>query len=290
VEPMFEGATYYRVLLLRAIRDGRVTDWEGLKRFRRDHELRFIKWGSSSVGEPPAVISLLQSLQQAGLAVVAGVNLDRDIWVRYDSRTPAPDGVVVYDPGYDDSPSPPPALAISITISPRWRRIQDTLGISLRSLAELRRSRAMVVTPEGLLESRQEQQYTDVFVVMPFRAELRPVYDDHIVPVCDQLSLSVSRADDFFAAHAVMADVWGAIKDAKLVIADCTDRNPNVFYEIGLAHVLGKQVVLVTQKTEDIPFDLRHLRYITYEYTPRGMRNFEKTLKATLEGTIDVGG
>jgi hypothetical protein len=84
--------------------------------------------------------------------------------------------------------------------------------------------------------------------------------------------------------------MYGAIKDAKLVIADCTDRNPNVFYEIGLAHVLGKQVVLVTQKTEDIPFDLRHLRYITYEYTPRGMRNFEKTLKATLEGTIDVGG
>jgi hypothetical protein len=56
-------------------------------------------------------------------------------------------------------------------------------------------------------------------------------------------SLSVGRADDIFTVNSVLADVWTAIKGAKAIVADCTSRNPNVFYEIGLAHVLDKKVV-----------------------------------------------
>lgn len=44
-----------------------------------------------------------------------------------------------------------------------------------------------------------------------------------------------------------------------------TDRNPNVFYEVGYAHALGKIVLLLTQKTDDIPFDLKHRQHIVYE-------------------------
>ena len=80
-----------------------------------------------------------------------------------------------------------------------------------------------------------------------------------------------------------MADIWSAIKAAKIIIADCTGRNPNVFYEIGLAHAIGKKVVLITQSMDDIPFDLRQLRTIVYEYSPRGMKSFEDTLKRTIE-------
>jgi hypothetical protein len=47
---------------------------------------------------------------------------------------------------------------------------------------------------------------------------------------------------------------------SRVVICDCTGRNPNVFYEIGIAHTLGREVILITQNPEDIPFDLRHLR------------------------------
>lgn len=284
----FAPASYYTVLLLMAVRDGRVNDWESLKRFQRSNGLRFIDWGSRMVGEAPAVVPLLIELQGAGLVIVLGVDLDRDIWVRTDNVRPSPDGKIVYDPHDLDphheleSPSALQTNALSITISPQWRDIQNTLGISLSSLAELQSPRAMIVVPEGFPEPRQKQEYTDVFVVMPFCADLRRVYDDHIAPVCKRLSLSVSRADDFFTAHAVMADVWGAIKDAKVIVADCTDRNPNVFYEIGIAHVLGKQVVLLSQKSVDIPFDVRHIRYISYEYTPPGMKKFEKTLRATL--------
>jgi hypothetical protein len=97
------------------------------------------------------------------------------------------------------------------------------------------------------------------------------------------MGLSIKRGDDFFGAEAVMGDIWSAILHAKVVVAECTGRNPNVFYEIGLAHAVGTPVILVTQKAQDVPSDLRAIRYIKYQYTPRGMQAFEKALAATIE-------
>ena len=67
---------------------------------------------------------------------------------------------------------------------------------------------------------------------------------------------------------------------SRAVIADCTTRNPNVFYEIGMAQTVGKPVLLITQDESDVPFDLRHLRYIKYAYTPPGMAAFEANFEA----------
>jgi len=99
--------------------------------------------------------------------------------------------------------------------------------------------------------------------------------------------MSIARADDFFSTHQVIDEIWSAIVKAKILIGDCTGRNPNVFYEIGLAHTLGKPVVLITQDPEDVPFDLRNYRYIHYEFTPRGMKRFEDTLTETLKSTLE---
>jgi hypothetical protein len=96
------------------------------------------------------------------------------------------------------------------------------------------------------------------------------------------MKLSLARADDFYTNHAIMQDVWSAIYYARIIIADCTGKNPNVFYEIGIAHTLGRQTVLISQEIGDIPFDVRHIRSIVYEYTPRGMKEFEKKLEDTL--------
>ncbi|MDQ3816463.1 MAG: hypothetical protein M3362_02080 [Acidobacteriota bacterium] len=119
---------------------------------------------------------------------------------------------------------------------------------------------------------------------MPFLPALRPVYDDHIRKLALEMGLTVGRADDFFSTGSIVQEIWSAINQALIVIADCTGRNPNVFYEIGIAHTLGKNTVLMTQSIEDVPFDLRHLRVITYEYTPRGMVDFEHKLQSTLGG------
>ena len=95
------------------------------------------------------------------------------------------------------------------------------------------------------------------------------------------------QGDDFFAANSVISDVWDAINHARVLIADCTNRNPNVFYELGIAHTLGKPVILIAQSKDDIPFDVQHIRTILYDFTPRGMREFESALEATL--TREIG-
>jgi guanylate kinase len=124
------------------------------------------------------------------------------------------------------------------------------------------------------------------FVLMPFKQELRPIYEDHLVKVCKALSISVTRADQIFATGPVMDQVREQVSSARYVIADLTDNNPNVFYELGICHAIGKQVVLMTQNTE-VPFDVRHLRHIRYQYTPRGMLDFEDALMSTLQALQD---
>jgi hypothetical protein len=104
--------------------------------------------------------------------------------------------------------------------------------------------------------------------------------------VATELGLSIRRADDLFTAHSLMSDVWEGICGARALIADCTGRNPNVFYEIGLAHVVGKPLVLITQKSEDVPFDIAQFRYIQYDYTPPAMRVFEQRLRDTLKEAL----
>lgn len=123
----------------------------------------------------------------------------------------------------------------------------------------------------------------DIFVLMPFSDALQPVYHDHIKKVAADLNRTVARADDFFTADSIISDIWNAIHSATVIIADCTGRNPNVFYEIGIAHTLGKRVVLTAQTKSDIPFDVHHLRTIIYDFTPRGMQEYEKSLRTTLE-------
>ena len=113
-----------------------------------------------------------------------------------------------------------------------------------------------------------DEEQLDLFVMMPFNPDIRRVYEDHIKNVAASLSLKVARADDFFTVHAVMQDIWTAICRSRIIIADCTSRNPNVFYEIGIAHTVGKPVVLITQSSEDVPFDLRSIRYY-----PRGTQH-----------------
>src|SRR5205823_14923071 len=128
---------------------------------------------------------------------------------------------------------------------------------------------------------------SDLFVIMPFAEDLRAVYDDHIRAVADRLGIISTRGDDFLAANSIISDVWNAITHAKVLVADCTGRNPNVFYELGIAHTLGKPVILIAQDLDDIPFDIQHIRINLYNFTPRGMLDFEHTLEATVKRELE---
>lgn len=106
------------------------------------------------------------------------------------------------------------------------------------------------------------------FVMQPFAAPLGDYYESIYRPAIEKAGLKAVRADaDIFGTGKIIDQVWSGINAAKVLVAELTSRNPNVFYELGLAHALKKPVVLVSSNEEDVPFDLHHIRVIYYTVT-----------------------
>jgi hypothetical protein len=157
----------------------------------------------------------------------------------------------------------------------------QALGLSLTQAANMPYYSGMAVRPT-FGKPKRLGHVPHVFVIMPFRRDLRHVYDGPVKSACRALRFSAERADDIFSATDLLSGIWEAIVGAYIIVADCTDKNPNVFYELGIAHTLGKPVVLITQRKEDVPVDVRHIRYIKYSSTPTGLRKLERNLRKTL--------
>lgn len=121
-----------------------------------------------------------------------------------------------------------------------------------------------------------------VFVLMPFGGDFDDLYADHIKAAVEAAGLRPLRADEIFTPTPIMGDIWRSICRARLVIADLTGRNPNVFYEVGLAHAIGKEVILLTQSMNDVPFDLRGIRSIVYDFSPRGATKLVSDLRKAI--------
>jgi len=117
------------------------------------------------------------------------------------------------------------------------------------------------------LEKSAKIKSTDsCFVMMPFREPFGSYYDKIYRPAIEKTGLKSVRADDeIFGTGKIIDQIWTGINSAKVLIAELTTRNANVFYELGLAHALKKPVVLVSSNDEDVPFDLNHIRVIFYD-------------------------
>lgn len=118
-------------------------------------------------------------------------------------------------------------------------------------------------------------------VMMPFEGRFSGTYSA-IGNVCARLGIDCKRADDIWDNSILIQDVFDLIFTSRAVITDFTDRNPNVFYETGVAHTLGKLVIPITQSVSDIPFDLRHHRALTYLPNTEGLAKLEKDLEKKL--------
>lgn len=104
------------------------------------------------------------------------------------------------------------------------------------------------------------------FVMMPFADPIGGYYKSIYETAISKAGLRPVRADDeIFATGKIIDQVWDGITAAKVLVAELTGRNPNVFYELGLAHALAKPVVLVSSNQTDVPFDLKHIRVIYYD-------------------------
>ena len=118
-------------------------------------------------------------------------------------------------------------------------------------------------------------------VMMPFDGKFSGTYKA-IQNVCERLGIDCKRADDIWDNSILIQDVFDLIFTSHAVLTDFTDRNPNVFYETGVAHTLGKIVIPITQSVGDIPFDLRHHRALTYLPNAEGLAKLENDLEKKL--------
>jgi hypothetical protein len=100
---------------------------------------------------------------------------------------------------------------------------------------------------------------------MPYGGYFDDYYKNIIKPVIEINSFSVIRADEIYSSGAIIDDIYKQIMEANICIADVTGKNPNVNYELGLAHALNKPTIIISQKIDDIPFDYKHLRAIIYD-------------------------
>jgi hypothetical protein len=99
---------------------------------------------------------------------------------------------------------------------------------------------------------------------MPFCEEFTDVYKHLIYDCLQTAGYNVKRADDIKSQNNILGDIIGGIVNSDLIVADLTGANPNVYYELGIAHALNRNVILITQEIEELPFDLRSYRVVGY--------------------------
>ena len=116
-----------------------------------------------------------------------------------------------------------------------------------------------------------------IFVLMPFSADFAEIYD-LIRDTALHVGLRCFRADAISAAGPIIDQIFESIAKSGLVVADLTGRNQNVMYELGLASAMGKQTLLLSQDIQDVPFDVRHQRVLTYRFTPTDIRTLRGQL------------
>lgn len=103
-----------------------------------------------------------------------------------------------------------------------------------------------------------------VFVLMPFDKSFNDIYKFGIKGAADDVGAYAERVDEQIFNEGMLDRIFNQISKADVIVADMTGRNPNVFYEVGYAHALGKLVILLTKDANDIPFDLKHRQHTVY--------------------------
>ena len=125
-------------------------------------------------------------------------------------------------------------------------------------------------------------------MVMPFEDRLaNEIYNLSTKPICKSFNLEIKRSDELFTANPIVDDIISAIDKSKITIVDISGEYPNrnVFYELGIAHILKQnQTIIITQdEYTNLPFDINHFRIIKYEDSIVGKNEYEEKLRKTIE-------
>lgn len=124
------------------------------------------------------------------------------------------------------------------------------------------------------------------FVIMPFKEDLNAVYRQ-IREIVTSNGFNCVRADEISIGN-ITKNIFNYIVNAQVVIADLTDANPNVFYELGISHCIGSKTIMVTQENK-IPFDVTADFVIKYSNNFEGLEKLRSGLNKSLNHIKDGG-
>lgn len=133
----------------------------------------------------------------------------------------------------------------------------------------------------------------NVFIIQPFDDSFEDLFRDHLVPIFENTGYNINKADSLNSQRNILENIIQGISSADLLVADLTNLNPNVFYELGIAHGIGIPTVLITKDIEELPFDLQAYQTIEYSLRYDEVEDFRKKLsdiaESHKEGAISFG-
>lgn len=158
-------------------------------------------------------------------------------------------------------------------VSTSYQVVRGPLSLLLQSYGRVSARSVRVRTQEPIC-----------FVVMQFTDEYNALFTEVIRPTCEAFQYKVVRADEFYTSGLIIDDITRSIRECAVVIADVTPNNPNVFYEVGFAHGIGKPTILLSDRKRDkLPFDVSGFRTLFYDNTIGGKTVVEDRLRKHLE-------
>lgn len=144
-----------------------------------------------------------------------------------------------------------------LLISSQSRQIESSESLKHNISSTFLRSAGL--TPEDIAVERDL-----IFVLTPFH----PIYKKQfevISAVCNSVGLRAIRGDEKFVSGDIFPHILRLIARARIIVANIDGRNPNVFYELGIAHAMGKPTILIAPTPEDVPFDIRTKRLVLFQ-------------------------
>jgi hypothetical protein len=121
------------------------------------------------------------------------------------------------------------------------------------------------------------------FVAIPAIASFDAYYREVLVRAIVRAGLEPVRAEDIDKHRAVTDQIFAGVSEAAICVLDLSSRSTTVLYALGLAHGLGKRIVLLAQSPDDVPYDLRFGRYIVYR---PGTARWEDMLSLQLQAEL----
>jgi hypothetical protein len=162
-----------------------------------------------------------------------------------------------------------------------YKDIANHAQVHQSRLNETEPSRQSVATRMSR-EKAEGPMLRSVFVIMPFSSDLDDLYYYGIHGAIRQVGATCMRMDQAHFTGDILQEIYKHIKNARLVVAEVSQQNSNVFYEIGFAHAIDKPVVLLAKDVSSSPFDISGLNHIVYS----SIKDLEQKLTARLKALI----